>query len=186
LNDDPTYNPEVEEDPNVKIDIVYQDITVNYNNERAEETQGYVAIIGMICIILALISVAVCLYKKIISQAEIRKAEIPEALEKHPDLDSHGFEDQYVPNDLYKKKTGVSKQFGGVGFDKKNTRSAKVNDDLVFGSNQSSSAVNLSESACKLNDTEGALVGSDSRCSIAIQDISEGMESPMKKGLTPK
>jgi len=34
--DDPEYSPEVEDDPNVKIDIVYQDITVNYNKDRAE------------------------------------------------------------------------------------------------------------------------------------------------------
>ena len=126
MEDDPTYNPEVEDDPNVKIDIVYQDITVNYNQEKAEETQGYIAIIGMICIILALISIAVCLYKKIISQAEIRKAEIPEALANHPEIDSHGFEDQYVPNDLYKKKTGVSKEFGGVNFEKKNWQLGRI------------------------------------------------------------
>jgi len=51
---------------------------------------------------------AVCLYKKIVSQSEIRaQSQIPEALKNHPELDSHGFEPQYVPNEIYKKKTGA-------------------------------------------------------------------------------
>lgn len=147
---------------------------------------GYTAIIGMICIIIMLISIACCLYKKIISQAEIRKAEIPAGLEKHPELDSHGFEDQYVPNAMFKKKTTVTKEFGGVDFEKKNTRNMnKAMDDLVFGSNASESKssihLDVTNSAAKLNESEGPLVDDigASRSSIALPVVEEGI-SPLK------
>lgn len=177
-----------DEEQNVNIDIVYQDITVNYNKDTAAEVNGFTAIIGMIMIIIILISIAVCLYKKIISQAEVRKAEIPAGLEKHPELDSHGFEDQYVPNALFKKKTGANREFGGVDFEKKNTRNMNKNmDDLVFGSSTSDQKSSVACSAAKLNDSEGPLFDDISRSSIALPVLEEGSTvSPLKKDITRK
>lgn len=147
----------------------------------------------MIVIIIMLISVAICLYKKIISQAEIRKAEIPVGLEQHPELDSHGFEDQYVPNNMYNKKVTEkgNKEFGGVGIKRKGAKGKSTGlDDLVFQSRTPNKmlegtfdAESHQNTVAKLNDTEGALVGDSSHSSLPIPDveIAEGKLSPMRE-----
>ena len=69
--DNPTL-PIIEEEPEaeVQIDIVYQDIAGAANHKQTRSTTGYIAITGMFIVIVLLISVAICLYRKIIDQAD--------------------------------------------------------------------------------------------------------------------
>lgn len=61
----------------VKVDIIYNDITVNYNKDKSAETKSYIVMIGLICVILLLIGAAMCLYKKLLAKPDVRKAHHP-------------------------------------------------------------------------------------------------------------
>jgi len=115
IDDDGTVKSVVSE-RDVKVDIIYNDITVNYNKDKTAETQSYIVMIGLICVILLLIGAAMCLYKKLLAKPDVRKAHHPLANLAHKSqIDSN--EDgvgQYVPNQLFDPKKS---SFGGVDFD---------------------------------------------------------------------
>lgn len=67
----------VKTEQNVRVDIVYNDITVNYNKETARETTSYAVMIGLICIIILLIACAMCLFRKFLAKPDVRKADHP-------------------------------------------------------------------------------------------------------------
>lgn len=110
---------------------MYNDITVNqYGAKQNQDTTGYVAIIGMIMIVIILIGISVCLYRKIISQYEVSQTGVPKAVVENPEFDEmHGLEKQYTPNPVYEKANRKSDGFGGKSFN----RNAKTNaaDDVM-------------------------------------------------------
>lgn len=123
----------------------------------------------MIMIVLILIGIAVCLYRKIISQYEVSQASVPKAVIENPEFDEmHGLEKQYTPNPVYEKANRNSEGFGGKSF---NRSSAKTNtmDDVW--------------SSSKLRDYEGDC--NDSTIPIGLPDQTNGsadqIDLPVRK-----
>lgn len=114
----------------------------------------------MIMIVIILIGIAVCLYRKIISQYEVSQTDVPKAVIENPEFDEmHGLEKQYTPNPVYEKANRNSEGFGGKSF---NRFSAKTNaaDDVVPWSSS------------KLKETEGDL--NESSIPIGLPDQTNG------------
>lgn len=166
----------VKTEKNVRVDIVYNDITVNYNKETARETTSYVVMIGLICIIILLISCAMCLFKKFLAKPDVRKAQNPMANLAHKSqVDSNEDDGQYVPNQLFDPKKSA---FGGKAFDAKQSRSAKVGDDLLFTS-KGKHATTAAGTDSKLNDSSEGALDHTRNASVSIP-LKEGMADTVR------
>lgn len=98
----------------------------------------------MVLIVIILIAAAICLYRKIVAQANASKNTIPKAVIDNPDFDDMNLEKQYTPNAIYEAANRASEGgFGGKDFDRSKMN---MNDDVIGWTTS------------KIQDTESAIV----------------------------
>lgn len=112
---------EEEVEAEVEIEVRYTDRSVDPNANKTN-TEGYVAILGCIIVILVLVIVALCLYKSILSGNARVTERIPDSIRKDPEFESmRSLSKQYTPNIAKEVYGHDSGNFGGMKFDREGT-----------------------------------------------------------------